>query len=89
MEAMVDGGGNGFFATVINTNYGMVAAASTTTAQLMTTTTIAAATIGQRRHCHGCHCIIVSPSHRRLRQRQPLLTKTIAVTVIDCRFHQQ
>jgi hypothetical protein len=40
------GGGNGIFATAIDTNEGMVAAASTATAQLMTTTAIATAIIG-------------------------------------------
>jgi hypothetical protein len=67
MEAAVDGGGsNGIFAANVNADEGMVAAAPTAAAQLMTTTTIAAATIGQRRHCQQCHCVIVPLSHRRL-----------------------
>jgi hypothetical protein len=67
METAVDGGGgNGVFAATVNYNEGMVAAAPTAAAQLMTTTTIAAATIGQRRHCQRCHCVIVCPSHRHL-----------------------
>jgi hypothetical protein len=51
MEAMVNGGGNGVFAAVINANEGMVAAASTAAAQLTTTTTINTIIMGQRRHC--------------------------------------
>jgi hypothetical protein len=67
MEAAVDGGsGNGVFAAAVNANEGTVAAAPTAAAQLTTTTTIAAATIGRRRHCQQCHCVIVHPSHRHL-----------------------
>jgi hypothetical protein len=67
MEAAFDcSGGNGVFAAAINANYGIVAAASTIPAQFAKTTTIATATIGQRRHCRRCNCIIYSQSHRRI-----------------------
>jgi hypothetical protein len=80
-------GGNSLFATAIDANGRMVAASSTAAAQLMMTTAIAAATIGQRSHCHGCHYVIVPPSHHRLRQRQPPLTKiTIAAATINRRL---
>jgi hypothetical protein len=67
----------------------MVVMASTVAAQLKTTIAIAAATIGQRRYCPGCHCIIVPPSHRRLCQQQrPLTRTTISVAAINRRFDQ-
>ncbi len=88
MEATVDGGGgDGIFAAAVNADDGMVAVVSTAAAQLTTTTTIAAATIGQRRHRCQCHCVIVPPSHRRLRGQRPPSTKTIIATAaIDRRF---
>jgi hypothetical protein len=91
MKAVVNGGGgNGVFAAAIHTNNGMVAAASTATAQLMRMTAIATTTIGQRHHCHLCHCIIFPPSHCRLGQGQPQLTKTtIATAAIDHCFCQK
>jgi hypothetical protein len=59
MEVAVDGGGsNGVFAAAIVANDGMVVTAATIAAYLMMTTAIAAATIGRRRHCPGCHCVI-------------------------------
>jgi hypothetical protein len=91
MDVAVDGGSsNGIFANAIKANEGMVVAASTAAAQLTTTTSITSATISQRCHCRGCHCIIIPPSHCRLHQQHPPLMKiTIAAAPIDCCFHQQ
>jgi hypothetical protein len=90
MEAGVDGGsGNDIFAAAIDANDGMVPGASTAAAQLMTTTANTAATIGRRRHCRQCHCVILHPSLRCLRQQQPPSKKTtITTAAIDRWFHQ-
>jgi hypothetical protein len=91
MEVTVDGGGgDGVFAAAVNADDGMVVVASTAAAQLTMTTAIAAATIGQRRHCRQCHCVIIPPSHCRLRRGQPPSTKTIIATAaIDRRFRRR
>ncbi len=68
MEVAVNGGGSyGIFATAVNANDKMMAAASTAAGQLRTTTAIDDATIGRRSHCRQYHCVIATPSHRRLR----------------------
>jgi hypothetical protein len=90
MEAAAGSSGrDGVFAAAINANDRMVMASSTAAAQLTTTTATDPTTIGKRHHCCGCHCVILPPSHWRLR-RQPLSTKTtIAVAANDRHFHQQ
>jgi hypothetical protein len=91
MEVAVNGSsGNGIFAAPIHANDRMVAAASAAATQLTTTTAIAAATIGQRHHCRGSHCIILHLTHCHLCQQRPPSTKsTIAAAAINRRFHQQ
>jgi hypothetical protein len=69
MEAAANGGDSyGMFATAVDANDGMMVVASTAAGQLRTITTIADTTIGQRSHRRQCHCVIASPSHRRLHQ---------------------